>query len=74
MSEEEYRAYQHYLDNLHYQASIAETLKFEAEEKVRRTRDAEIVKNGIAQGLDKATIAAITNLTIEEVEQIIAGL
>lgn len=74
MSEEEYRAYQRYLDNLHYQASIAETLKFEAEEKVRKTRDAEIVRNGLAQGLDKQTIAAITGLTTQEVEQIIADL
>lgn len=71
MSESEYKNYQRYLDNLRYQASIAETLKFEAQEKVRKDRDIEIIKNGLSQGISKEILSTLTGLSIEQIDQIL---
>lgn len=70
MSETEYKEYQRYLDNLRYQASIAETLKFEAEEKVRKDRDREIIKNGLESGISKEILSTLTGLSVEEIEKL----
>lgn len=67
MSEEEYKAYQRYLDDLMYQASIAETLKFEAEEKVRKNREREIARMMMKNNEPIEKIKLYTGLSEEEV-------
>jgi len=39
LGEEELRAYRHYLEQLHYEASIADTIKFEAEYDKKKARE-----------------------------------
>lgn len=68
MSKEEYKGYQRYLDNLRYQESIAETLKFEAEEEVRKSEKTEIAKNLKGNNLPIKIIAEATGLFEEEIE------
>lgn len=70
MDEDEYRAYQRYLDNLRYQASIAETLKIEAEEKVRMNEKIEIAKSLKANHVLIDVIIQATGLTREEIENL----
>jgi hypothetical protein len=53
---------------LHYQASIAQTLKFEAEEEVRRQRDIEIAKALKKNGVPIETIVASTSHSKAEIE------
>ncbi len=64
------RSYERYLDNLHYQASIAETLKFEAEEKVRQTERESIAKALKDNGIAIQIIIESTGLTKEEIEKL----
>ncbi len=63
-------SYNRYLDYLHYKASEILTLKSEAEYKVRKDRDIEIAEKGILKGLDNQTISDLTDLTIEQIEEI----
>ena len=49
LGEEELRAYRHYLEQLHYEASIADTIKFEAEYDKRKARE-EGKKEGKEEG------------------------
>lgn len=50
LPDDEYRQYQRYLDNLHYEASIAETMKFEQQEAYEAAvREAEAVKVRLVQ-------------------------
>ncbi len=70
MNEEEYMAYKRYLDNLHFQASIAQTLKFEAEEKVIRQRDAEIAKALKENKVPVKVIIQATGLSEAEIEKL----
>jgi predicted transposase/invertase (TIGR01784 family) len=66
--------YNRYLDYLHVKASEALSLQIEAEEKVRKDENykkaVEIAKNLIIIGLDNATIAKGTGLTVEQIEQL----
>ena len=68
MDKGEYKAYQRYLDNLRYQASIAETLKFEAEEKVRKNREYEIARMMKKNNEPIEKIKLYTGLSEEEIE------
>lgn len=70
MSKEEYKDYQRYLDNLRYQASIAETLKFEAEEKVRKSEETEIAKKLKGNNVPIRINAQATGLSEEEIEEL----
>ena len=70
MNEEEYKAYQRYLDDLRYQASIAETLKFEAEEKVRKSREREIARMMMENNEPIEKIKLYTGLSEEEIRAI----
>ena len=63
-------SYNRYLDYLHYKASEVLTLKSEAEYKVRKDRDIEIAERGIIKGLGNQTISDLTDLTIEQIEEI----
>ncbi len=63
---DEQQAYRSYLEDLRYQASIAETLKIEAEEKV----GAEVVRKGLQEGLSRSLLAQLTGLSPEQIEEI----
>ncbi|MDQ1353789.1 MAG: hypothetical protein QG657_4096, partial [Acidobacteriota bacterium] len=85
LGEEELRAYRHYLEQLHYEASIADTIKFEAEYDKRKARE-EGKEEGKKEGEEKRTreiarllktagdtpekIAAITGLSTSEIEEL----
>jgi len=74
LDKEQQYGYNRYLDSLHLKASEALTLKIEAEDKIRKDENykkaVEIAKNFIAIGLDNATIAKATGLSIEQIEQL----
>lgn len=70
MDEQEYKAYQKYLDNLMYQASIAETARFMAEEQIRKDRDIEIAKIMLSENEEIEKIILYTKLTKEEIEKL----
>lgn len=70
LPDEERKSYDRYLNNLHYQASIAETLKFEAEEKVRKNERIEIAKEMKNENEPIDKIIRYTGLTREEIEQL----
>jgi len=70
LPDDERKSYERYLDNLRYHASIAETLKFEAEEKVRKNE-----RVGVAKAMKKENepidkIIRYTGLTREEIEEL----
>jgi predicted transposase/invertase (TIGR01784 family) len=67
LSPEDRKAYERYLENLRYQASIAETLKFEAEEKVRTDERLTMAKRMKAMRMPVEDIAEITGLSISEI-------
>ncbi|WLE96966.1 MAG: hypothetical protein QTN59_20110 [Candidatus Electrothrix communis] len=72
LSDEERRAYTRYQDDLHYQASMVEsTWKIgilKGKEKARKEKKA-IAANLLQSGLlDIEKIAAMTGLTLEEIE------
>lgn len=66
----ERKSYERYLDKLHYQASIAETLKFEAEEKVRKNERVEIAKEMKVDNEPIEKIIKYTGLSREEIENL----
>lgn len=70
LPEEERKSYERYLDDLRYQASIVETLKFEAEEKIRNSRTIEIAKELKKNGATIEMIMKSTALTKEEIENL----
>jgi len=71
MPSDEQAAYNRYLDKLKTEASVTETLKFEAEEKVRESRSIEIAIEMIIEEMTKEQIAKITKLPIEIIEKLI---
>ncbi len=70
LPDDERKSYERYLDNLRYQASIAETLKFEAEEKIRSTRSFEIAKEMKSDNEPIEKIIKYTGLSIKEIENL----
>ncbi len=62
--------YNRYLDYLHLKASEVLSLQAEAEDKVRNERSVEIAKKAIKKGFDNETIADLTGLTFEQIEQL----
>ncbi len=89
LGEKELRAYRRYLEQLHYEASIAETIKFE-EEFAKRKALEQGMEQGMEQGIKKGRegkareiakllkdagyplekIAAITGLSISDIEKL----
>lgn len=63
-------SYNRYLDYLHYKASEIFSLKSEAEFLVRIDERKALVKKAIVQGLDNLVISKLTNLPIEQIEEI----
>ncbi len=70
LPDEERKQYERYLDNLHYQASIAETLKFEAEEKVRKIERITIARMMKQNGEPITKIIQYTGLSSSEIEDL----
>ena len=58
------------MEYLSYKASEVLTLKSEAEDKIRKDSKIEIAKKLIMRGFDNLTIADVTDLTIEETEEL----
>jgi predicted transposase/invertase (TIGR01784 family) len=81
LGEKELRAYKRYLEQLHYEASIAETIKFEEEfakrkaqeegrEEGREDKAREIAKLLKDSGDPLEKISAITGLSISDIEKL----
>ncbi len=74
LSEQERKDYEQYLDKLHFHASIAQTIKFENEQKTREDErnktQTEIVRNSLQKGLSVALIPEITGLNQATILQI----
>ena len=74
MDEEEKRRYDRYIERLSAEASFAETLQIEAEEKVRederKKRDSEIAINLIKMNFPDEQIAQATGMVIEEIQKL----
>lgn len=70
LADDERKQYERYLDSLHYQASIAETLKFEAEERVRQEERIELALKMKAKGMETSVIAELTELPIEKIQKL----
>ena len=70
LTDDERKLYERYLDNLHYQASIAETLKFEAEEKVRKDERIAIARQLKENEVSVEIIMQSTGLMKEEIEKL----
>ena len=78
MNEEDQRSYQKYLERLSSEASYAETMKIEAEEKVRederikteKKEKHDTAKRAIVKGYTNSEIADLTDLSEGEIEKI----
>jgi len=70
MPNEEQKAYQHYLDKISTEASVAETLKFEAEQKVIKNAKLQIAKSMLKNNEPIEKIKIYTELTDEDLENI----
>ncbi len=62
--------YNRYLDSLHLKASELFSLQIEAEFKIREENTVEIAKKSILKGFDNDTIADITGLSSDKVEEL----
>jgi predicted transposase/invertase (TIGR01784 family) len=73
LPDEDRQRYNKFLDNLHWEASIAETAKIEEAERVAekiKERDVQIAIKCIKRGDSNQEIIEITDLTNEEIEQL----
>jgi len=70
MPNDEQRAYTRYLDKISTEASVAETLKFEAEQKIRKEEQIKMAKGLKKDGIPNAIIAKNTELTTQEIENL----
>jgi predicted transposase/invertase (TIGR01784 family) len=68
LSDDEYRAYESYLDYNRRKAGIDEASFDDAVEKGRRERDIEIAREMKRKGMDVKTIADCTGLSVKEIE------
>jgi predicted transposase/invertase (TIGR01784 family) len=78
LNEDDQYSYNRYMEYLSYKASEVFTLKSEAEDKVRederkitsKKKQNEFAEKLILKGFDSPTIAELTDLTIEEIEEV----
>lgn len=66
MPTNEQKSYERFLDKIRTEASVAETLKFEAEQKIRKAEHIKIAKEFKKDGIPVEIIAKNTGLTIDE--------
>ncbi len=70
LTEEDRKRYEKFLENLHTEASITQTLTIEAEERVEKRKEINIAIKCIKRGDTNEEIIEITDLTFEEIEQL----
>lgn len=70
LDKESQYGYNRYLDYLHLKASEALTLRAEAEEQIRKDQKFEIARKMIRAGSDNDFISEVTELTIDQIEQL----
>lgn len=70
LNEDDQYSYNRYMEYLSYKASEILSLKSEAEDRVRQSRNIEIAKNAIIKGADDQFIADITGLSLEQILEI----
>ncbi len=70
LPEEERKRYLKHIENLHYGASMAWSLKVDAEDELKKKRSIEIAKGLKAKGIDTQIIKETTGLTKEEIEKL----
>ena len=73
LPDEERKKYNKFLENLHTEASIAETFKIEQAEKIKeetKKREIEIATNFIKIGLNNEQISGGTGLTVEDIQNL----
>jgi predicted transposase/invertase (TIGR01784 family) len=77
LPDDEKKKYDRFLDNLHTEASIADTVRIEQEEKIKEEREKaeirrtiQIALNLIKLGLNNAQISQVTSLPESEVEDL----
>ncbi len=67
-------SYNRYMENLSYKASEILTLRLEAEDRVRKSTKMEVATKLVLKRFDNSTIAELTVLKIEEVEEVRAKM
>ncbi len=74
MSNEERKKYERFLENLHTEASITQTLTIEAEERVREDErkkgKVEMAIKCIKKGYSNSEIIDLSDLTNEEIDEL----
>lgn len=70
LPEEERKRYLKHIENLHYGASMAWSMKVDAEDQIRKKEKQQIAKSMKNKGIDINTIAETTGLTKEEIENL----
>jgi len=70
LSSEEQQNYQKHIENLHYGASMAWTMKVDAEDKIRKDEKIKLAKGLKMKDIAISTIIELTGLSKEEIDQI----
>lgn len=70
LSTEELQNYQKHIENLHYGASMAWTMKVDAEDKIRKDEKIKLAKGLKIKGIDISAIIELTGLSKDEIDQI----
>jgi hypothetical protein len=70
LPEEERKRYFKHIDNLHYEASMTWSRKVDAEDRIRREENMQMAKLMNEKGIAFTTIAEITGLAQEDIENI----
>ena len=70
LSSEEQQNYQKHIENLHYGASMAWTMKVDSEDKIRKDEKIKLAKGLKMKGLDIYAIIELTGLSKDEIDQI----
>jgi predicted transposase/invertase (TIGR01784 family) len=70
LSDEDRKSYYKHIENLRYGASMAWTMKVDAEDKVKKERSIEIAKELLKNGVAIELISKTTGLSKEEIEKL----
>jgi predicted transposase/invertase (TIGR01784 family) len=70
LPDDERKKYLKHIEDLHYSASIAWTMKVDAEERLKKERSIEIAMGMLNKKIDIDTIIELTGLTKNEIEKI----
>lgn len=68
LPEDEQINYKYHIENLHYSASMAWTMKVDAEDRAKKLRSIEIASGMKNEGFDNLLIQKLTGLSIDEIE------